>query len=250
MGTRLFITLIVLIVGFCCIVSIDNWIRHRRQAKKAGQPINNLELLKEQGLVTEEEFKSIQENAAHPQELTPESCFISSEEVMEIIEVALRTLNELGNSYAGDEKWAWNLGIRADLDMDLKELTLLGMKLVKPISSIDIIAEILAINIPVDLPEQVKSRKEVGIATPSYRSAARIIWVRTMERLSEPIAIQKEIRDQSRKIPRRMLLGNLMSITMKSLDVPVSAVGLAAIIVLMVAKIEFDAFSDEEADDS
>ncbi|MFC1713771.1 hypothetical protein ACFL6S_08890 [Candidatus Poribacteria bacterium] len=243
----LIIALFVSIIVFCCFVAVGNLLRRRRQPKKPVLPLENLELLKKQGMVTEEEFESIKDGLAQPQGLTVESCFVSSEEIMEIIDVALRTVSELGSSYIGNVEWARALGVEEDLNMDLKELTLLSMKTVKPRKAIDLIAEVLAMRISVDLPTQAK-QGEVGIASPNYNAAARMLWVQARKKLSEPISIQKELCERS-KIPERMLLNKLLSITMKSLDIPVSAVGFAAILALMVAKIDFNAFSDEDEED-
>ena len=63
---------------------------------------------------------------------------------METIDVALRILNELRKSYKGDAKWMQKLGVQSDLYLDLKELTLLNMKIVKPRKAMEIMAEILA----------------------------------------------------------------------------------------------------------
>ncbi len=243
----LIVVLLVSIIGFCCFVAVGNLIRRRRQPKRPVLPLENLELLKKQGMVTEEEFESIKDGLAQPQGLTVESCVVSSEEIMEIVDVALRTVSELGSSYTGNMEWARALGVKEDLNMDLKELTLLGMKTVKPRKAIDLIAEVLAMNISVDLPAQTK-QGEVGVASPNYSTAARMIWVQARKQLSEPISIQKELCERSR-IPERMLLSRLLSVTMKSLGIPVNAAGFAAILALMVAKIEFNAFSDEDEED-
>ena len=168
---------------------------------------------------------------------------------MEIVEVALRLVRELAadSSYIENEKWARTLGVQGDLDLDLKNLTLFNMKMVRPRKAIDLIAEILAMNMPIDALEAAQSKGKTAL--PNYKAAARMIWVRVRERLSEPISIQKEICERS-KLPERMLLGGLMSMTMRSLNIPISAAGFAAILALMVAKIEFNAFTDEYEEDS
>ena len=246
MQNLLIIALLVSIIALCCFVAMSNLIRRRRQLKKPVLPLENLELLKKQGMITEEEYESIKDGAARPGKLTVESCVVSSEEIMETIDVALRVASELGGSYVGNEKWARALGLQDDLHLDLRELTLLNMKTVKPRKAIDLMMEVLAMNIAVDLPAQAK-QGEMGTASPNYNTAARMIWVRTREKLSEPISIQKELCEKSR-IPERMLLNRLLSMTMKSLSIPINAAGIAAIFALMIAKIEFNAFSEEDED--
>ncbi len=244
----LLIALLVSIIAFCCFAAVGNLIRRRRQPRRPALPLKNLESLKERGVITDEEFESIKEGVARPQGLTVESCVVSAEEIMEIIDVALRTVSELGSSYTGNERWARAIGLQDNLNLDLKELTLISMKTVKPRKAIDLIAQILAMSISFDLPEQAK-QGEVGAALPNYKTAARMIWVQARKKLSEPISIQKEICKKSR-IPERMLLNRLLSITMKSLSIPISAAGFAAILALMVAKIDFNAFSDEDEENS
>ena len=246
MENTLVIVLLASILLLCCFAAVGNLVRRRRHSKKPVLPQNNLESLRKQGMITEEEFKSIKDGAARLQELTFESCVISSEEVMETIDVALRTLNELGKDYKGDAKWMITLGVQSELYLDLKDLTLLNMKIVRPRKAIELMAEILATNMPIDTVEAAQTQGKTSL--PNYNVSARMIWVRIRERLSEPISFQKDICSRS-KIPERMLLGRLMSITMKSLNIPISAAGFAAIIALIVAKIEFNAFSDDEEED-
>lgn len=246
MENTLMIVLLVSIILLCCFAAVGNLIRRRRHSKKTVQPLDNLESLRKQGMITEEEFESIKDGATRPQEFTFESCVISSEEVMETIDVALRILNELGKGYKGDAKWMMTLGVQSDLYLDLKDLTLLNMKMVKPRKAVELMAEILATNMPIDIVEAAQTQGKTTL--PNYNVSARMIWVRIRERLSEPISFQKDICSRSR-IPERMLLGRLMSITMKSLNIPINAAGFAAIVALMIAKIEFNAFSDDDDDD-
>jgi len=248
MENILMIVLLACIIVFCCLVAVGNLVRRRRQPKRPVLPLDSLELLKKQGMITEKEFEAIKDGATRPQEFTFESCVISSEEVMEIIDVALRTLSELGKGYKGDVEWVRSLGVQSDLYLDLKDLTLLNMKIVKPRKAMELMAEILATNMPIDTVEVAQTQGKTAL--PNYNAVARMIWVRIRERLSEPISFQKDICERS-KIPERMLLGRLMSMTMKSLNIPISAAGFAAIVALMIAKIEFNAFSDddEEEDD-
>ena len=189
----------------------------------------------------------MKEGDQRPQELAVESCTISAEELMETIEAALGQVDGLVNDggYTGSEKWTEAFGIQVGLDLSLKELTLLSMKMVKPRPAMDLMAEILAVNIPMDAMEVKQSQGKTGL--PHYRAAARMIWVRARERLSEPISIQKEIYEQ-RKAPERELLARMIPIIMKSLDIPVAASGFAAILALMIAKIEFNAFSHQAED--
>lgn len=246
MENTLMIVLLASIILLCCFAAVGNLIRRRRHSKKPVLPMDNLESLRKQGMITEEEFDSVKDGATRPQEFAFESCVISSEEIMETIDVALRTLNELGNSYKGDAKWMQKLGMQSDLYLDLKELTLLNMKMVKPRKAMEIMAEILATNMPIDTIEA--GQKEGKTTLPNYNISARMIWVRIREQLAEPISLQKNICSRSR-IPERMLLGRLMSIIMKSLDIPINAAGFAVVIALIIAKIEFNAFSDEEEED-
>jgi len=252
MARILFIALLVSIAVLCCFAAIANLVRRRRQPKRPALPLENLELLKEQGMISEEEFESMKEGAQRPQELPIESCTLSSEEMMEAIEAALGPVNDLqlDSSYAGDKEWAGSLGVEIQLNMDLKELTLLSMKMVKPRPPIDLIAELLAMRIPVDLfSTQAGDEANTASALPNYKTAARMIWTQARERLSEPISIQKEIHEK-RKLPERRLLADLIPLIMKTLNIPVTAVGFAAILALMVAKMDFKAFSDDEEDES
>ena len=250
MARILFIVLIVLIAAKCCRVAIENLVRRRRQPEQPVISLKNLELLKEQGMITEEEFESMKEGTQRPQELAVESCILSAEEVMEAIEAALGPVNdlEIDGSYTGSGKWAEAFEMQIELNLSLKELTLLSMKMVKPRPAIDLIAEILAMSIPVDLFDRAGAKEDKSPALPRYKAAARMIWVRARERLSEPISIQKEIYEQ-RKIPEQELLAKLIPIIMKSLDIPIAASGFAAILALMTAKMEFNAFSHEEKDE-
>ncbi len=247
----LFIILIVLIAARCCRVAIENLVGRGRQPKPPVLPLKNLELLKEQGMITAEELESMKEGTQRPQELAVESCILSAEEVMEAIEAALGPVNnlEIDDSYTGSEKWTEAFEMQIELNLSLKELTLLSMKMVKPRPAIDLIAEILAMSIPVDLFDRAGDKGDRSPALPSYKAAARMIWVKARERLSEPVSIQKEIYEQ-RKIPEQKLLARLLPIIMKSLNIPVTASGFAAILALMTAKIEFNAFSHEEDDES
>ena len=75
----LIIALFASIIVFCCFVAVTNVIRRRRQPKRPVLPLENLELLKKQGMITEEEYESIKDGATRLEKLTVESCVISSE---------------------------------------------------------------------------------------------------------------------------------------------------------------------------
>jgi hypothetical protein len=95
-------------------------------------------------------------------------------------------------------------------------------------------------NIPVDLfSSQAGDEANAGSALPRYKTAARMIWVRARERLSEPISLQKEIHEK-RKVPEPELLATLVTVVMRCLNIPIAAAGFAAILALMVAKMEFN----------
>jgi len=240
--------LIVLVVALCCLVAVGNLVR-RRRFKRPAMSLETLELLKQQGMVTEEEFESLKDGGQNPQELAVESCIFSAEEIMETIEAALGSVDNLGigGGYTGNEKWAKAFGMDVELNLSLKELTLLSMKIVKSRPAIDFIAEILAMNIPVDLFDKAGAQTDRRSALPRYKAAARMIWVRARERLSEPIAIQKEIHEQQ-KMSGEALLMKLTPMIMKSLNIPITAAGFAAIFALIVAKTDFGTFAGGEGD--
>lgn len=245
MGTILFIILIFLIVALCCLIAIGNLIRRHREPEKQVISLENLDILKQQGMITDEEFESIKDGAQKPQDLAVESCTFSAEEVTDAVESALRIFDELTADarYTGSSSWAKIFGVQSDLNLTLRELTLLGMKIVKPRPAIEVITEVLAINIPIDAVEAVQKKGEVAL--PHYRATARTIWVQAIQHLSEPISVQKEMQKQ-RKISDQALLAKLVPIVMRSLNISISAAGFAAILALMIAKIEFNAYSDED----
>ena len=197
-------------------------------------------------MISEEEFESIKDGAENPQDLAVESCIISSDELMEAVEAAIRMVDEFeSNGNADNSSWAKALGIQSDLNLNLKELTLLSMKMVKLRPAINLLAEVLAMNIPIDAISITQTKGET--AMPNYRAAARMFWVQMRNRVSEPIAIQKEIHEQ-RKVSDQVLLAKLVPIIMKSMSMPIDAAGFAAIFALMSAKMDFNAFSDDDED--
>ena len=248
MENILAITLLALIIVLCSLVAIGNLVHRRRRRKEPTPSLKELESLREQGIITEEELESLKDGAHRPQELSVELCTLSAEEMMEAIDAALNPVGELekDKSYTGNKKWAEAFGIHADLNLSLKELTLLSMKAAKPRKAINLIAEVLTMNIPIDALEAAQSQGK--IALPRYDAMARMIWVQTRKRLSEPISARKELYEQ-RKVTDQSLLAELTPMIMKALNIPTSASGFAVIVVLMVAKIEFNAFSDENKDD-
>jgi hypothetical protein len=97
-------------------------------------------------------------------------------------------------------------------------------------------------NIPIDALEAVQ--KQGKVTFPRYEAIARVIWVQTRKRLSEFISVRKELYEQ-RKVTDQSLLAELVPMTMKALNIPIAASGFAIILALMVAKMEFNAFSNE-----
>jgi hypothetical protein len=256
MENILAIILVAFIVVVCSFVAVGNLVYRLRKRKKLIRGIEELESLKRQGDITEEQFQSLKSRAHRRQEPPVESCTLSAEEMMEAIDAALNPVSELerDKNYTGNKKWAEAFGIHADLNLSLKELALLSMKVAKPRKAIDLMAEVLTMNIPIDVLEAAQSQGKTAWGKspvplfPRYEAMARMIWVQTRKRLSEPISARKELYEQ-RKVTAQSLLAELIPVIMKTLDIPTAASGFAAILALMVAKIEFNAFSDEnEAD--
>lgn len=244
MENILSIILLMLIIVLCSLVALGNLVYRRRKLRKLVPPLETLTSLKEQGIITEEELESLKNETRRPQELPVESCTISAEEMMEAIDAALEAIDELqgDSSYAGDEKWAEAFGIHAALDLSLKELTFLSMKMAKPREAIDLIAEVLAMNMPIDALEAAQKQGETVF--PRYEMIARMTWVQTREQLSELISIREGVHEQ-RKVSDQSLLAELVHEIMKTLHIPTAASGFGVILALMVAKTEFNAFSDE-----
>ena len=122
----------------------------------------------------------------------------------------------------------------------------MSMKLLEPRQAIDVIAEVLSINVPIDALEAAQTRGEVAL--PNYRLMARMVWVKLVQEIAEPLSVQKELYKQ-RKPGVQSLLQDLVVLTMKSMKMPENAAGIAAILALMLAKIEFHAFSDQDEDE-
>lgn len=242
------IILAALIAFLCFLVAVGNLIYRRRRRGKSALSLKNFEVLKQQGMITEEEFESLKNGADRHQGPSIESCTISAEEMMQGTEAALKPVNELerNNGYTGNEKWAEVFGIQAPLNLSLKELTLLSMKIARPREAVTLMAEVLAMNVPIDAIEVVQSKGKIG--SPNYKAIARMIWVRTRTRLSELISVRKEIHEQ-RKTSDQALLAELAPMIMKALRIPTTASGFAVILALIVAKMEFNAFSDENETD-
>ena len=237
--------LVILIAVLCSGLALFNLLSRRRSRKTVGESPANLESLKKQGLISQKELEFLQEGKSQLQELPVESCTLSSEEVMEVMEAAIESVNDLNadKSYAANEKWAGAFGIKSPLTLNLKELVVLSMKMDKPRSGLEILAEILAMNISIDALEAAQNSGKS--AFPNYKAMARVVWVRVKERFAEPIATMKELHEQ-RKQSGQWLVVDLMLMIMKSLRVPVSAAGFVVILALMIAKTEFNAFSEEE----
>lgn len=241
MENILAIVLIACIIFVCSAVAIVNLFhRYRRRGNSALSP-ERLEGLKKQGIITEEEFERHQ-----TQQPSIESCTISAEEMREAIDAALKPLNDLERdaNYTGSLKWAEAFGIHADLDLSLKEATFLSMKMGRSREAIDVIAEVLAINVPIDAIEASQNRRKA--AFPNYRVIARMIWVKARELLSEPLSVQRETYE-GRKPSDQTLLAELVAAIVRTLNIPAAAFGFAVILALVVAKMEFNAFSDEES---
>lgn len=240
MENVLAIVLIAFVILVCSAVAIVNLVhRYRRRRDSALSP-ERLEKLKEQGIITEEEFERHK-----TQQPAIESCTISAEEMREAIDAALKPLNDLerDKNYTGSLKWAEAFGIHSSLDLSLKEVTLLSMRIGKSREAIDVIAEVLAINVPIDAIEAAQNRGKA--AFPNYKVMARMIWVKARELLSEPLSVQKETHE-GRRPSHQTLLAELIPAIVKTLNIPAAAFGFAVILALVVAKMEFNAFSDEE----
>jgi len=241
MENILAIALIAFIILVCSAVAIANLVhRYRRRRNSALSP-ERLEALKKQGIITEEEFERHK-----TQQPSIESCTISAEDMREAIDAALKPLNDLERdaNYTGSLKWAEAFGIHADMDLSLKEVTLLSMRIGKSREAIDVIAEVLAINVPIDAIEAVQNRGKAAL--PNYKVIARMIWVKARELLSEPLSVQRETHE-GRKPSHQTLLAELVPAIVKALNIPTAAFGFAVILAIVVAKMEFNAFSDEES---
>lgn len=248
MENVLAIILLASIVIVCFLVAVGNLVRRLRRRRKLTRGIEELELFKRQGAITEEQFESLKKRARRQREPPVESCTLSAEEIMEAIDATLKPIGELerDSNYTGNEKWAEAFGIHTALNLSLKELALLSMKVAKPREATNIIAEILAMNIPIDTLEAAQERGKM--AFPSYEAMAKMIWLRMRKRLSELTSARRELYEH-RKVTDQSLLAELVSMIMKALNIPRAASGFAIILALMIAKVEFNAFSDEgEAD--
>ncbi len=245
MENTLAIILLAFIVILCACVAVGNLLYRRRRLKRPTASLKNLELIKEQGLLTEEEFESLKDGVSRPQGFSIESCTVSAEEIMEAIDAALKPVDELerDKNYTGNEEWAEAFGIHSALNLSLKELALLSMKAVKPREAIELIAEVVSMNVPIDALEAAQNKGKS--AFPNYKAIARMIWVKTQNRLAEPVSVQKEIHKQ-RKLSDQSLLADLVAVIMKILQMPITASGFAVLLALVIAKMEFNAFSDDE----
>lgn len=169
-----------------------------------------------------------------------ESCIISPEELIDAIEASLGLETDI--SRQGNEKWAESFGIFTPIKLSLKELTLISMKQGRHRKAIDLLAEVLALNIPINALEAVQNQGKT--AFPNYRAIAYILYTRIRERLSELISIQKDAY-QLRKMSDQSILAELIRLIMKKLDIPTEAAGFVAILTLIIAKTEFNAYSVE-----
>ena len=178
------------------------------------------------------------------QELPLDSCFLSAEEIREAVDVYINPLKELeaDKNHIEDKRWAEEFGIQAELNLSLKDLTLLSMKFVEPRPAIDVVAEILEVNIPIDALDMIQNQR--SFLLPQYKMAAGIIWTHIQNRLSKQILLLKEVFG-NRSGPSRLLLVELTSLIMKELHIPIKASGLAVVIALIVAKTEFIADKDD-----
>ena len=241
MENILAIVLIALVILVCFAVAMVNLIHRYRRRRNSPFSPERLEKLKEQGIITEEEFERHK-----TQQPAIESCTISAEEMREAIDAALKPLNDLERDadYTGNAKWAEAFGIHSDLDLSLKEVTLLSMRMGKSREAVDVIAEVLAINVPIDAIEAAQNKGKA--AFPNYKVIARMIWVKARELLSEPLSVQRETYE-GRKPSHQTLLAELVPAIVRALNIPTTAFGFAVILALVVAKMEFNAFSDEES---
>jgi len=249
MVNALAVTLAALIVLLSSLVALGNLVYRRRRRRKSAPSLRDLELLKEQGMITEEEFESLKNGVDRPQEPSIESCTISAEEMMQGIDAALKSVSELerDNAYTGNQKWAEVFGIQSPLNLSLKELTLLSMEVARPREAVTLTAEVLAMNVSIDAIEIAQSKGKIG--SPNYKAIARMIWVRTRSQLSESISTRKEIHGQ-RKTSDQALLAELVPMIMRAFHIPTTASGFAVILALIIAKMEFNAFSEENEEDS
>ena len=234
------VAFIILLYLFMKIIELFS----RRSSRKQNPLTADLESLKKQGIISFEELNFLEENKAQLQDLPVDSCTLSLTEVMEVMAEAIESVNDLkaDQNYKGNEKWAEMFGIQSPLGLNLKELTILSMKMEKPRLSMELMAEILAMNISIDALEAAQSRGKS--AFPNYKVMARIIWVKVKEQLSEPISTLKELHEQRRQSDQWLVI-DIMLMIMKALNIPVSAAGFAVILALMIAKTDFNAFSEE-----
>lgn len=208
------IILIVFVIVVCFSITIGKFIHHRKKNKTYQQ-----------------------------QELPLDSCFLSAEEIREAIDAYINPLKELeaDKNYTEDNRWAEDFGIKADLNLSLKNLMLISMKFVEPRPAIDVVAEILEVNIPIDALDMIQNKR--SFILPQYKMAAGIIWIQIQNRLSKQILLLKEVFGNQRG-SSRLLVVELTSLIMKELRIPIKASGLAIVIALIVAKTEFIADKD------
>ncbi|MBD3180662.1 hypothetical protein GF312_00115 [Candidatus Poribacteria bacterium] len=193
-----------------------------------------------------------QEGTVRPYESPVDTTYISSEEIMDSIDAAIPVVRELevaekveqDKSYESNKKWLKDeYQMQAEVALSLKELTIFNMKIAKSRPAVEVMAEVLSMNIPVDAIEmgQQGGKKEF----PNYRAMAKMVWLKTMERLDEPIDILINIHNQ-RNMDTQKLIADLTGIIMREMKIPVSASGFAVLLTLIIAKIEFGAFSEED----
>ena len=89
------ITLVAFFIFICLMIAVNNLLHRRLRRRKLLRGIEELESLKEKGAVTEEQFESLRNRLNSRQELPLESCTISAEEMMEVIDASLKPVEEL-----------------------------------------------------------------------------------------------------------------------------------------------------------
>jgi len=205
-----------------------------RRVKKSGSYLERLELAKRLGVITDEELESM--NKGHEPYI--ESCIISSDELMEAIESSINPLRDLENlqKHKGNERWTQDFGIQSSINLTLKELTILNMKLGNSYKAMDIITEVIAMNIPIDAIEAGQERGK-GIF-PNYRAIARMLWIQIRKCLEGPISDKKKIYNSKKDTPMT-LIPEFTTVIMKTLNMPSTSAGLAVVIALIIAKVEF-----------
>ena len=233
MVNALFIFLLAIVIIACLAISLKN--RNKKQDDR--QAI--LEFARQSGIVSEDELEYISDGGRP----YLDSCIISSAEILEAINHAVNTLNDLEETQddKSDKRWVKMFGFQSDINLDLKELTLFSMNLIQPLGAIELIARIIEMNLPMDALDMAQSKT----ATPNYIVLARMVWVQFRKRLDDFILSQKPIYKNNESLEQALTI-KLTKAIITTFNIPSDGYGFAVLMALIIAKVEFGVCSDEK----